>query len=558
MNKKHRDLELSLAAFSNMKSNYHNDWIELEKLYNSEHDKEFIKTAKDLERSHLFIPIAKSTCDIIDAIFTEAFFGAGNPIEITRNEVDESSVTSCLNVLVKYYYDKSKPYIPLSMAFSSASRYGLGAVLPYWNSNTSLPVTKFIPPTKIAFDNEALTRDEIQYVSYKFKQTKQDITSKVKSKFYDKIKEKDLYRTIGRNYDRSSEIYKRIDVVEVYSLKSDGKFTCRTFIKDKLVREKVFKKNPIKYGYLTAILPTIDETLQDNQSAGVGESVLQTMKELTKEINQKRNQIVDLHEQLIDPLTHVGDDADIDAEDAGKIKGVINVGDPTKIKRYAPTNTFAVEKEVALIEKDINDVTAINGMQRGETSSSDRRGASAMAMINANSSARLSKMATTINDTLFQEWAEAFVYMIYVNAPDYLVLELFGSNPLGALGMRQELDYMVSVKFGQSINRDVKISELTMLLQMLNGREDADIMPILQEVLKLILGDAFDTKSIFTRVERDGGEQTSPASVEGEESEVVGRGESNIADRPNPSNSSIESSSGNSDSVQFSAASNQI
>ena len=516
MNKKHRDLKLSSVAFSAIESNYHDDWKDLELLYRSKHSKEFIELAEEQERSHLFIPLGKSTIDILDSIFSSAFFGAGNPLEITKNEADESQIASCLNVLVDYYYKTAKPYISLNMAFSSAARFGLGAVLPYWCDVKKLPITKFIPATDLAFDVDALTRDEIQYTTYRFKQTKQDIAAKIENKFYNKATKKNRDDILGSKYDQDDQKYKRVLVTEVYSVNALGTYTVRSFINKILVREEDFKKNPIKHGFLAAVLPTIDTTLQDDQCAAVGESALAVIQELVKELNQKRNQIVDINECIIDPYTMVGDDADIAPDDAGRIKGTVNVGNPDKVKRFPPTSPHNIENEVALLLKDVDDASAINGMQRGQTSTSDRRPASAMAMINANSSARLSNMATTINDTLFNDWAEAFVRDIYVNAPDELIVEKFGSNPLGSFGLRQEMDYVVNVNFGQSINRDVKISELTMLLQMLNGREDAEVMPVIAEVLKLILGDAYDIGAIFPPVLGDGGDEL-PAGSVGEE-----------------------------------------
>lgn len=559
MNKKHRDLQLSEKAFNVMKSNYHNEWIKLEKLYNSKHDKAFIELAKEQERSHMFVPLAKSTLDILEAVFVEAFFSVGNPISITKNEIDEADIASCLNVLVDHYYTQSKPYISLSMAFSSAARFGLGAVLPYWDKTREIPITRFVPATKVAFDTEALTRDEIQYTSYKFKQTKQDITQKVKDKFYDKLKVKDLDSLLGSKYTEDSQKYKRVTITEVYTLQTNDKYMVRTFVKNVLAREVEFKSCPLKTGYMTAVLPTIDETLQDKQSAGVGESMLGNIKEIVKEVNQKRNQIVDLHEQLIDPYTMVGDESDIAPDDAGKIKGVVNVGDPSKVKRFSPTNTFPIEKEIAMCEKDLEDVTAVNSMQRGETSSSDRRAAAAMAMINANSSSRLSKKATTINDTLFTPWAEAFVNFIYVNTPDAVIDELFGSNPLGVLGSRQEMEYVVNVNFGQSINKNEKVQELTTALQMLNGRQDADVMPILSELLKLILGDAFDVNSIFKGVLGAGGDKAVSNDVGGQEGGTPGDSQQGVAGATKGSINDSSTESGNTNDAQYDGVSqNQI
>lgn len=558
MKNKHRDLNLLSQAFSLMETHYHIKWQRLERLYDCKHDAEFIKIAKEQERSHIFFPIAKSTCDIIDAIFSDAFFGNGNPIEIEKNEADEADIASCLNVLVEHYYKLSKPYNALNMAFSSASRFGLGAVLPYWDSSKEMPVTRFVPANKIAFDTDALTRDEIEYVAYKFKQSKQEVQKLQNSKFYDKISKRDLDAILGSNYTTDKEKYKRVEVFEVYTRKPDNTYICRTFIKNRLVREKDFKSCPIKHGYLSYTLPSMYDE-EPTTSAAVGESMLEKVEHLSREFNMKRNQIIDIHEQIIDPYTMVGDEANIDPEDAGRIKGVVNVGDPKSVVRFPPTSTFSIESEVGLLQNDINDATAINGMQRGETSASDRRAASAMAMINANSSSRLTKMATTINDTLFNDWAESFVRDIYINTPNEVILQLFGSNPLGELGLRQELDYVVNVNFGKSINKDAKISELTMVLQMLNGREDANVMPILAEVLKLILGDAFDTNELFKGVLGTGGGATANGSDTEQAAGVVGDGSEVVGDTAGRSGGSTQQVAGLTGGAEYDAAAeNQI
>ena len=170
-------------------------------------------------------------------------------------------------------------------------------------------------------------------------------------------------------------------------------------------------------------------------------------------------------------------------------------------------------------------------------------------------------MATTINDTLFNDWAEAFARDIYINTPDEVVKQLFGSNPLGLLGNRQEIDYVVNIDFGKSINRDVKISELTMLLQMLNAREDADVMPIIVEVLKLILGDAFDIGTIFGGVLGDGGDASSNLAMAGEENTPLGGSADEAAEQAQRGIISLGTGAGNisdASNNQSAAAQNQI
>lgn len=529
--KKHRDLTLSEAAFSLLEKNYYPKWRKYERLYNSKHTAEYLEAAKEAERSHLFIPVVKNTVDILEAIFGDAFFASGNPIEIEKQRDDDDEKTRCLNVLTEHYYSESKPYNALAMSFSSATRYGLGSVIDYWSDQVEMPVTRYIPPTNVAFDIDALTHEEIQYDCYDLKQTSQDILSKVKSGFYSNLHEKDLSNLLGSNYDGKDK-YKRHHIKEIYSLNPDGTYTCRTFIKNKLAREKKFKRSPIKHGFLKYALPRIEPRDQELQCAAVGESIIEVLEPLVAELNMKRNQINDLHEGILDPYTMVGDDADISAEDAGKIKGVVNVGDPDKVKRMPPQQSFDIEKDVALLSKDIDDATAINGIQRGQTSSSDRRGASAMAIINANSSSRLNRMATTINDTLFDPWAKSFVHNIYVNAPDEVIIRLFGSNPFGKKGERPPIKYDVKVDFGKSINKDAKINELTMIVGLLNGREEVNVVPILMEVLKLILGDNADVEKLFRGIMGSDGAGGPAENAAGEEDGVVGDGGESVGVGP--------------------------
>lgn len=503
-----RIYKMAKTSFDTVKNEYEKDWLEYERIYESEFTKEFKATAEELDRSNIFIPAAKTTVDIMTAIFADAFFGDGFPIEVGKVGDNDEAKKNALITLGKHYYKMDKPYNELTMAFCSSAKFGLGAVIPTWDSGKKQPKTSLIPCTELGFDSEATLREEIQHVSHRFTQTAKDISEKAKAKFYTMTK-RELDELLGNNWEKNP--FKRMNVIEIYIANPDGTYKLYTYVKDKLVRTADFRSLPIKHGYLFPKAPAIDATKRAKQIAAIGDSTIRVIKPLIDELNMKRNQINDIREGTIDPYTLVGSMAGISPEDAGKIKGTVMCQDPKHVERHAPVGTFDLERDIAIIQNDIDNATAINGVQRGDTSSSDRRSGDALSMINANSSARLGHMGTTSNDTMFEAWAKDWLRLCYINADDELIESLLeGENVLGAKGTRKELDMDITINFGKTINKEVVTAKLQSLLQMLAPRQEADLSGITKQLIKLILGENTDAESIYGEFPPVGGDETLP------------------------------------------------
>lgn len=529
-----RDLNLAKKSFETVESYYKPSWLAYELLYESEYAPDYKKSAKEMGRSSIFVPITKNTLDIMSAINSDAFFSQGNPVEVQKIGDSDGEKQRALNVLADYYWRKAKPYNVLSLAFDSAARYGIGAVLPYWDEAKKMPLTRLVPCTNIGFDEGAITRDENKFVSHRFNQSTKDIYDRIESKFYDAIALEDVRDVIG---DVEDTPYRMNEVIEFYSEKRDGTYKCRSYVGGRLLREVDFKRCKVKHGYMIPRLPKIENQNSDTNTgfvAAIGDSAIRVIRPLQNQINMSRNQINDIREAIIDPYTLVGTESGVSAADAAKIKGPIACDNPNLIKREPAPNTFDIEKDVATFKQEISDATAIGNVQRGDTNTSDRRPTSALALLSANSSVRLLKMITTLTDTLFEPWAVDWIEDIYINAPDELIEELLeGENPLGIKGSRGKLDIDVKINYGHTINKEAKVSELTMVLQMIAQREDAEVLPLIMEIMQLILGENADVKKYFPKIFggsplgsdlSGGGEEAEPAAQERGESELPGGG----------------------------------
>lgn len=492
-----RALNLIKRAYEKVE-NYKSEWLEYERMYNSTHSKKYLEATKEQDRNSIFIPLTYSTINIANSIFTNAFFSNGNPIEITNVGESDTTKRDELTQVVEYYFKKSKPYTPLSLAFLSACIYGTGAVSLVWDENR--PKTKHIPINSCAFDIDAISIEDNRYICHSFTQTIEDIKRRFQSGFY-KEEADEYYEFL--NIDNS---YMRKTVQELYEKKEDG-YRVTTFIDSKKVRETTFRRCPIKWGMLLPKLPSVDDEKRKNEVAAIGDSLVRVIKPLNEELNIKRNQRMDLIEKHLNPEVYVPITAGVDPDDALRVGGYKRCDDSRGIL-FAPAGVGAVEftNDVQMLHKDIEDASSINGIMRGNTNASDRRSKAALATVNANSSTRLEAMIKMINETLFEEWARDFVRLIYINAPDELICKIIEKpiHSFGPLGLREELDFDININFGASLNRDKKIQDLLGIVQMVGNNPNANTTGIMEEIITLSLGENIDAKRILGISEEQG------------------------------------------------------
>jgi len=488
-----RDLGLIKKAFEKI-APYEAAWLEYERMYKSVHTQAFLDAAAEQDRNAIFIPLTYSTVNIADSVFTTSFFSQGNPIEILNLGDSDKVKRDALKVVVDYFYNASKPYQELSKSFMSALMFGLGVVKIYWDDEEDMPQTDMIPVTSVAFDYEAISRKDIKYTCHRFSQTLSDINDRVKSGFYSL----DAYAKEQLLNNLKEAPFERKVITEIYTKKGKGWFV-RTFCEDICLREKPFKKNPLKHGYMLDRLPSIDTATRENEIAAIGDSLVRIIKPLNEELNIKRNQRMDLIEKHINPEIYIPESCGLDASDALRVGGIKSVDSSAGILFAPVTGATEFSQDVAMLKNDIEDASSINGIMRGSTSASDRRSASALATVNANSSPRLEGMVKLICETLFEEWARDFVRACYINASDELVAKLTENDgfPLGQKGARLELDLDIKINFGVSINKQAKIQDLISIVQMVGNNPNADVNGLIKEIIKLSLGENVNAEAIL-------------------------------------------------------------
>ncbi|MDD2267658.1 hypothetical protein [Sulfuricurvum sp.] len=482
-----QDYKLIGDAFARQ-SRYHAKWLRNDRYYHARYSEKQWNKLKKTKRSKLFIPVIRNIINITKSIFTTSFFSAGCPIEITYIGDSDKDKANVATTVVKYWYDKDKPYKKLARSFWSALTMGLGIVISYWDNDRIRTQDIFIKD--IAFDYEATDIDDVQYLAYRFYESGNTIMDKIDRKFY-KIKKKDFF---GNNPEE--KFSKRYKIEELIKRKGK-KWSCRTFCDGKLMRETVFERNPFQYGYAIDEYKYQDIDLQKDQILVYGGTLVWMLKEIQDEINIKRNQKNDIQEEKINPTYFVGDGIKLNPFDlkkgpgsAIKFSGKIT-GDNFQ-QRQTPSEVSLDNDLAVLTKQDLEDSSGVNGIMRGGTSASDRRSAASLSIINANSSPRIEDMILLISDTLFHHWAKNFVYLAIKHTTDDLIHKLTERNdfPLGKYGKRELDDFNLSIKFGSSINKDAKINDLLSIVQMFLQNRDPnnlDETRFINEVTKQIV-----------------------------------------------------------------------
>lgn len=476
---------------------YHGEWKIYEDYFRGRYSDKQWRKLKKTKRSRLFIPVIRNIINIVKSIFTTSFFSAGCPIEVAYIGDSDKDKANVITTLVKYWYEKDKPYKELSRAFWSALTLRLGIVLSYWDGKRIVTREVFI--RDIAFDYEANNIDDVQDLAYRLYESGNTIKSKIESGFYKKITVKDFFG--NRPEDYSS---KRYEVKEL--IKRDGeKWFCRTFCDGKLLREVSFDRNPFQYGYAMDDYKHQHDDLRKNQILVYGMSMVSLLKEIQDEINIKRNQKNDIQEEKINPSWIVDETVTVNPFDLKKGAGThIKVSGKLSGMMIKPTpSEIDLNNDLSILTKqDLEDASGVNGIMRGGTSASDRRSAAALSIVNSNSSPRIEDMILLISDTLFHHWAKNFVYLAIKHSSDDLIHRLTERDdyPIGRMGERSVGDYDVRISFGSTINKEAKVNDLMNITQMLLQNPKANpavVDRMFEEIITLKLGENTKLSEVF-------------------------------------------------------------
>lgn len=490
-------------AFSKLE-NQKDRFLACERVYNATYDDAHRRRSSPqrsniVERSRIYIPLAKTSIDILHSIFKSSFLGSGCPIEITRigyNDDHDRALRDALTAAVKAKWRENKHFIGISRAVLSALYLPLGVVSVYWGDGDIQ--TKFIPINTIAFDPYASDINDVEYICYKFAKSRNDVKAKFKSGFY---KSDDEYAVL-----KSS---RRILIKEIYEKNWDkGGWDLTSYANNIEVRKAWFNQLPFCYGYCFENMPSVgrDDLLNDDYIGVYGSCLPERVKELQQEYNIKRNQKIDLIENAIDPQFAINSEGGIvNANDLLSRKKVIRCnlsGDGDISKVVAPLmptgSVYDVTTEIEMIKAEYEIASGVNSIMTGVTSASDRRSNTSLQTINAASGVRVESMFQSLAATMLHEYAKKYVKLLYKNLDDeYLIKITENPDIINIIGSKEDrvnsdIDFDINVNFGTTISSDVVVGKINTLLGTLAqlGLNNPNlIMPLIKEMSVALLGE---------------------------------------------------------------------
>lgn len=493
-NKMDKDVFLVNKAFDNQQK-YLDKWVDNERYYNAEYEPSKLKSLKKSKRSRIFIPVTRNIVNIVKSIFSMSFFSQGCPIELIAVDDKGGEFQRKITKIIHYYYKKQKPNNELTKAFLSSLIYSMGIVFISWDSKKDKVVTYQVPITDIAFDCDARNIDDVEYVAYRFKESQNQIVKKIKTGVYDKNAKELIFKD-------DENITQRFEIKELY-IRDGNKWIYKTFCKDILLRKTTVKKIPFKWGIALERLASVDDAKREDENLVYGVSLVELIKELNDEINQKRNQKNDIQEEHINPSIIISDKTQINPADMKKGAGqrIRAKGSLDGLMFVPAPNDYSLNNDLPLLDKDLNEASAVNSIQQGQTGASDRRSGTALAVVNANSTTRITNMVNLMKDTLFEHWAKEYVELVLKNADSKVIEQLTGDKYfLGAKGNRKKIDYEININFGMTVDKDKKINDLMNVLLPIS--QNQNINPkiserILKQILTMNFGEAPFLKEVF-------------------------------------------------------------
>lgn len=537
------ELSLIQSDFSKLEE-MEGRFLENERAYKSEYKKgtdgEERRTSKrkpsDRPRSKLYVPLTKTTVDIIHALFKTSFMGIRCPIEIEsigqKSEHDEK-LKNALMVAVRKAWAKPNHRVGLSKAVLSAISQPIGICALYYDKLRGEIRTNYIPPTDLAFDQYGRDIFDIEHKSFKYKKSVREINDLIDAKFYTLPKGVTFFpdNSLGSMRVEMKDIYIRF----TDKATKKCKWRLKTFCNGNLIRTAEFSNSSFHAGYCLEALPSISIDKRDNELQMYGTSVPELVREIQTEYNIKRNQKIDITENQIDPVYMID-----------KQKGGVAETDITERKKFirvevmpnqklneliqpVPTpGTYGITEEINMLRSEYEVVTGVNSILTGHTSPSDRRAMGALQTVNAASSMRIESMMQTLQDTMLHGYALHFVQLVWIHTPDEVFIELTEDpniiSIIGTKGKRKALDFDINVNFGTTIGNETKIAQLNALMQTLvqTGRNKPELIDeIVKKIMVLILGENADTEKVQTQQQEEARE---PSLEEKEAAAVAGGG----------------------------------
>lgn len=528
-------LELIDSSFNKLEEQKQR-FLKCERAYKAKYSSEHLGRTKKLKassrkRSKLYVPLIKTTVNIIHAIFKTSFMGKRNPIEIQRvgkRNPSDMIKANAIKAALKKEWEKGEHRIGLSKAVLSAIYLPMGITTLFWDENRKQIRTTFVPITNLAFDELARDIFDIEHVCYKWNQSVRDVKRKFDTKFYKGKKD--------RIYSKDSNFGDRIEMKEIYQRdyeKDKLVWRLSTYAGDIFVREDMFKNLPFHFGYCLEDVPSVDIEKRKEELNVYGSSLPEITWEIQEEYNIKRNQKIDITENQIDPQLAIDKNSGsvavgdiVERRKMVRFETVQGKGIRDVVMPLGEPGTYGLTEEIQMLKSEYEVTTGVNSILTGQTSASDRRAMGALQTVNASSSMRIESMMQTLQDTMLNSYAKSFVELLWEHTSDEDFIKFTENEDIidviGTQGRREPLDFDIKINFGTTIANETRLNQLNQLLQILlqSGQGGEYAQRIIQEIMILLDGENAPIESINKNKEA----QNEPTLEEKEASALMSGG----------------------------------
>ena len=422
---------------------YQTAFVEYERAYLLEWDKEIEEKLIELNKSALYIPMINTKVKRIVTSFNETYFSNDEFGKVTAEGLDEDSVEiNAMNEAFSYYTKKRMKLFSgaLNPLFLQVAIYGTCIAKVFWNGDR--PVIVPVRIDKVFLDRNARSAEELKEVLELVELDEQTVKRLIKQKVY-------------RPFEFHPDDNNLVQIEEYYLQRDDGTYELISRYKDIELRREVLEDGlPFFVGILQPQLIRIAET----QAVQIyGESVMSAILPLQKETNIRRNQQIDYIKNVMHPRLIIPDDSGIDPFDVMSNERYIRATDTGRIVELAPGNMQPSLLELDQIEQDVSENSGISPMQNG-MGMNKKMTATESSILSNEGSIRLQSYIRTFNESFIEPVFKRVLELIYKYGDSKFFL---------MVDRTKEIDFKFSINVGLgATNKEVQLNGIERAFQM--------------------------------------------------------------------------------------------
>lgn len=484
------DINKDLTAAKNFRTGKETVWNDCYKLYRS-----YLDSSENPYSSNLFIPYSFWTVETI----VPRLLGTGPELYIHGRELQDEVQADIVEELLKYQWEKIELNQKIEDMVRQGLIYGTSFMKIGWDDEEKIPSVENVDILDLFIDPEASCISDARFVIFRTMKDIETIKNNPNYKNLDQLEDAasksndgskaSRYSVQSMSEPQSSDVAKKVEIMEYWS-------------KDKLVvvagKKIVLRedKNPHKDGRIPFI------SFKDYPVAfelyGIGE--VETIRDLQREANILRNQMLDAGEFINNPMYEKDPIASINTKNIQARPGLIL---PRGLKPFIhgglPASSFSMAERLA---NEIQSTTGVTDYQLGgqSTGANLNRTATGVISIQESGNQRFRLKLRHLEEAL-----KDLVEMVLARNQQYMVKEQVvriignaGADWVTVKASDIKGNYDIVVQLGSPGNKDVEKMQLKDFMGVI-----ANIQQLSQGALQInwneiasMMAKKFDIKNI--------------------------------------------------------------